>query len=56
MALPSNLTANKMNKTKTIIIHKNDFITIVLVQINFMQHKQFNETRVISHTFKQIQI
>jgi len=34
--------------------HKKGFIIIVLVQVHFIQRKQFNDRNVNSHNFKQI--
>jgi len=34
--------------------HKKGFIIIVLVQVHFIQQKQFNDRNVNSHNFKQI--
>jgi len=36
------------------MVHRKGFAIIVLVQIRFIQSKQFNETHIyISHTFSQ---
>jgi len=46
----SNLIAKWMNKAKTIIVHKE----IVLVQMHFIQRKQFRETMATLHASQQI--
>jgi len=51
--MPSNFD-RKIDKTKTIMVHRKSFYysLFVLVQIRFMQRKQFNETNVTLHSFQ----
>jgi len=47
-ALPSNSIVKLINKT---VLHRE---SIVLVQMHFIQRKQFSKTNVTSHAFEQI--